>query len=78
MFDEIFKALDYFKINRFDLLLRIKKSEKLYSASIKSLFESFIDDTKKDLFDLLFLLYQLLAFFHERLEFPSACQCHQH
>lgn len=51
MFNELYLVLDYYNISKFDTLEYIKNNTDLYTKEVKRIFESFIKDTKKDLFD---------------------------
>jgi len=51
MFNELFRVLDYYNISRFDCILRIKERSEVFNDDIKNIVESFIFDTKKELFE---------------------------
>ena len=51
MFSEFYLVLDLFDISKFDTLRYIKNHHELYTEKIKKIFNSFINDTQKGLYD---------------------------
>ena len=51
MFSEFYLVLELFNISKFDTLRYIKNHNELYTLQVNKIFDSFIKDTEKDLYD---------------------------